>query len=405
MNNRPKPYDFEYTPTRVIYGRGRVSQLSAVLEDLGKQRAMIVCGSNVGSNRAVMDPIKSGIGDNLVAVFDETTPEKRCTTVFEGMDILQEEAVDVVIGVGGGSSLNVGRAMCSMAPLTQSRDSLRADTHEQGAVPSPDDETQPISNISIPTTMAGADISAGGSISVGPPDAPETDDQSRRLDASITDTRTMPVANFYDPDLYATTPMSVLARSAMNGFDKGIETIYSREATPIASAHSVRALEHYQQGLPDLVTADADDVAFEHAAMATQLVQYGRKTNIIHTFGNGISFHQDIQQGAVHGIVATHVLRYVFEQVDAERSRIASSLGLETAGLSDGEVADRIIDEVDRISTALDLPSRLRDIDGFDRGEFDIVTEEILDNHKHGRNPPGIEPTHEDIISILDAAW
>ena len=405
MIDQPQPYDFEYTPTRVVFGRGCVSRLGEVLDGLNKERAMIVTGSNVGANRTVMNPIESGLGERLVVTFDQTTPEKRLGTVLAGIGLLQKEEIDIVVGVGGGSSLNVARAMCSVAPLDRAPDDIRGETHETGDVPSPGPDTLPVPNISIPTTMPGADISAGGSVSVAPRKVPDTDDDAKRVDANITDTRTMPEANFYDPALFATTPMSVLRSSAMNGFDKGIETIYSRESTPVASAHSVRALRHYQEGLPELVDADPEDDAYDHAVVATQLVQYGRKTNIIHTFGNGISFHYDIQQGTVHGIVAPHVLQYVFSNADARRTQIAAGLGIETAGLTDEEIADRIIEDVRRVSDALELPSQLRSIEGFEREDFDLVAEEILDNYKHGRNPPGIDPSHQDIVAVLDDAW
>lgn len=405
MIDQPQPYDFEYIPTRVLFGRGCVSQLNDVLADIDKSRVLVVTGSNVGANQAVMGPIKTGLDERLITVFDETTPEKRLSTVFDGVKLIRSNNIDIIIGVGGGSSLNVARAMCSIAPIDRPQSELRAEAHETSEVPSPGPEVPPLPNISIPTTMPGADISAGGSISVGPPEVPQTDDGGRRVDANITDTRTMPEANFYDPDLFATTPIGVLASSAMNGFDKGIETIYSREASPVSTAHSIRALQHYQRGLPKLVNAGSDGNAYDHAVVATQLVQYGRKTNIIHTFGNGVSFHYDVIQGAVHGIVAPHVLRYVFNHADARREQIAAGLSIDTTGLSDDEIADHIIEQVRHVSNALELPSQLRTIDQFERDAFDRVAEEILDNYKHGRNPPEINPTHEDIVSILNDAW
>jgi alcohol dehydrogenase class IV len=42
----------------------------------------------------------------------------------------------------------------------------------------------------------------------------------------------MPTAIFHDVALFATTPESVLVRSAMNGFDKGIEMLYTRHHNP-----------------------------------------------------------------------------------------------------------------------------------------------------------------------------
>lgn len=402
---RPEGFEFEYVPTRIVYGRDCVDRLGAVLDGIGADRAMIVCGSNVGANRDVMGPIEDGLGEKLVTVFDETTPEKYLRTVLDGVDRIEAEEIDVVVGVGGGSSLNVARAMCSIAPLDRSRESIIEEAAETGEVPAPDESTDPLPNLAVPTTMPGADVSAGGSVLIDDEDRAPDSTGSGHVDADIVDSRLMAEANVYDPSLYATTPMSVLAPSAMNGFDKGIETLYSREATPIASAHAELGLRHYYAGLPGLTDADPDDEAYDHAVLATILVQYGRKTNVIHTFGNGISIHYDVQQGAVHGIVAPHVLRYVFEEVNARRRRIAEGLGLDVTGLTDEAIADAIVEAVIRVRDGLGLPTRLRDVEGMERDHFDDVAAEILDNYKHGRNPPGLDPTHDDVVSVLEAAW
>jgi hypothetical protein len=52
----------------------------------------------------------------------------------------------------------------------------------------------------------------------------------------ISDPQLMPQSVSYDPELFATTPKPILAASAMNGFDKGLETVYARNATPITDA-------------------------------------------------------------------------------------------------------------------------------------------------------------------------
>lgn len=405
MVETPEPFEFDYSATGIVYGRGCVEKLGDVLDRHGVERAMIVTGSNVGANRDVMGPIEDGLGDRLVAVFDETTPEKRLGTVLDGVDLMSEHDVDVLVGVGGGSSLNVTRAMCAIAPLGWSRERVVEEVVMTRAVPSPETEEALVPNVVVPTTMPGADVSAGGSVFVADSDLAPDATGSGRIDATISDPRLIAEANVYDPTLYATTPTGPLVSSAMNGFDKGIETLYSSESTPIANAHAIKALQHYRVGLPDLAEADANDAAYDHAVVATILVQYGRKTNIVHTFGNGISLHYDVQQGAVHSIVVPHVLRYVFDTAHAHRHRIAEGLSIDVEGMDDDAIAEAIIEEVLVVRDALGLPRRLREIDGMERDHFEAVAEDILDNYKHARNPPGVDPTVEDVIAVLEAAW
>jgi alcohol dehydrogenase class IV len=405
MIETPEPFEFNYSATGIVYGRGCVAGLGEVLDIHGFERAMVVTGSNVGANGEVMGPIEEALDDRLVAIYDETTPNKNLETVLDGVDLMADRDVDVLVGVGGGSSLNVTRAMCAIAPLGWSRERVIEEVVATRDVPSPEAEEALISNVVVPTTMAGADVSGGGTVFVDDAALAPEATGSGRIDATVSDPRLVAEANLFDPTLFATTPTEPLVSSAMNGFDKGIETLYSRESTPIANAHAIKALQHYRVSLPNLAEADADGSAYDHAVLATVLVQYGRKTNIIHTFGNGISLHYDVQQGAVHSIVVPYVLQYVFDTAHAHRHRIAEGLSIEVEGMDDDAVAEAIIEEVIFVRDALGLPRRLRMIDGMERDHFDAVAKEILDNHKHARNPHGIDPTVEDVVAILEAAW
>jgi len=67
-------FEYEYRGCDLIYGRGCIDGIGEYLADHGLGRAMVVCGSNVGSNDALMTPLREGVGDCLVEVFDRTTP-------------------------------------------------------------------------------------------------------------------------------------------------------------------------------------------------------------------------------------------------------------------------------------------------------------------------------------------
>ncbi len=402
MVERPGQFDYRYVSSEIVYGRGCVETLSETLADAGFERALVVCGSNVGANRAVMDPLEAGLADRLGGVFDETTPEKRIETVLDGVDRITADSIDVLVGVGGGSSLNVMRAMSSIAALEADRDSVLETVTETGSVPAPDQSQTPIPNIAIPTTMAGADLSVGGSVFY---DAePETDKPLLRR-AGIGDSRLRAMAAFYDPELFATTPTSVLASSAMNGFNKGIETLYSRSTNALCDANAISGLSYYCDSLPHLTAEPLEETVIDKAVLGTIQIQFGKFTNIIHTFGNGIALQYDVQQGVVHGIMAPHVLRYVFDRVDGKRRMVADGLGVETEAATDSEIAAEIVDTVIDIRDSLDLLSQLRTVPGLERAHLPAIAETIASNGKHRRNPPGLDPTVGEITTILESAW
>jgi alcohol dehydrogenase len=404
MTDSPDAFAFEYLPTTVVFGRDSVADLSAELSDRGCSRALVVTGRHVGANEAVMDPLRRGLGDRLAGVFAETTPEKAIGEAFVALDRFREVDADCVVALGGGSSINVARTVCLLCALDRPREDVVAAIRETGRVPTPGTDATIPPNFLVPTTMAGADLTYDGSIRLPDTGTYAAGPEDHRS-GSLTDERLMPAAVCYDPALLATTPTDVLTASAMNGFDKGIETVYSRRANPISTAHALEGLRYLRAGLPDLAEADPEDACFDHAAVGIALVQYGRYTNFVHTFGNGVAGRYDVIQGAVHGIVAPEALRYVFEHVDGRRRRIAGALGLDTDGRSDGAVAEAIVADVRAIRDALGLPARLRAVPGIERDHLPELAETIATNYKHERNPPGLDPTVAQIRSVLEAAW
>ncbi|MFW6003691.1 MAG: iron-containing alcohol dehydrogenase family protein [Halanaeroarchaeum sp.] len=395
MLSIPESFEDDYAGTTLVYGRGAVADLGATLAEQGLERAVVVTGTNVGANPAVMERVSAGLGDRLVSVFDETTPQKLGATVFDGIDVMRHTDPDVLVGVGGGSSLDVARQMSVLAADGRSLEDLRNAARE-GDLPPPDPGQSPTDVVVVPTTFAGADVSSGGAIEVLSADESPTGDPIR-IRGTI-----RPTAVVHDPDLFETTPMGALAGSAMNGFDKGIETIYARTATPITDATAVRGLRLLRDALPRLPD---DPAAMERAVVGTILVQYERRPSIVHALGHGFAERYDIQQGIVHAVVVPHVLRFLFDRVDARRTVLAEGLGIDAEVMDEADLAVAIIEEVEAVRAALDLPDRLRDLVPTREDDLSAIARSILADRMMDVAPAHLDPTVDDIEVVLTEAW
>jgi len=397
------PFRFAYDPGVVRYGRGSVARLEDELAEQGFERALVVCGSTVGDTPAVIDPVREGLGDRLAGVFAETTPEKRLDTAYDALAAARARDADVIVGLGGGSSLDVAKVASVLAGTDRDREAVGRAFGDTGTIAVPPAPLLPV--VAVPTTLAGADLSIGAGVTAasdsGLVDAPTS--------GGVSDPRLMPRAVVYDPALFATTPPSVLAGSAMNGFDKGIESLYAHTATPITDATAVRGVDRMADGLVALGRHGADPARLEPAVEGLVLVQYGisradgSTLSIVHAFGHGLARVSDLQQGVAHAVVVPHVLRYLFEAdgVDARRRLLASALGVGDAP----EPAGAVVDAVERVRDALDLPTRLRDVDDAPGPEtFPAVAEAILADSLMANAPPGLDPTPEAIEAVLEAA-
>jgi alcohol dehydrogenase class IV len=390
-----KAFEFDYRGSDIAYGRGRIRRLGERLEGYGLERALVVTGSHVGENPGVMEPLSAGLGDRLAAVFDETTPQKLGETVFEGIEAMRRAEPDVIVGVGGGSSLDIARQMSVFAADSGSLSDYRA-AAERGELepPDPDEPLTPV--VVVPTTFAGADISTVGSVEILGPETSPTG-QPIRTGGSVA-----PAAMVYDPDLFETTPTGALAGSAMNGFDKGIETLYARDATPVTDATAIRGLRLLREALPRLPD---DPEAMERAVVGIVLVQFDRRVSIVHAFGHGFAERYDLQQGLVHAVVVPHVLRYLFEHVDARRELLAEGLGIETESMDGDATAEAILEAVTAVRDSLDLPTRLRELDPVREEDLPAIARAIRADSGMANAPEALDPTADELEAVLREAW
>jgi len=399
-----REFTLDYDPGEIRFGRGAVGELGDLLAARGLASALVLTGANVGANRDVMDPVKDGLGDFLAGVFDETTPAKTLGAALEAAERVQADGIEAIVAVGSGSSLDTAKVASALGSYG---DPAAAAEHalSTGSVPVADDG-RPTPVIAVPTTLAGADLSVIGGVGLtldadaDPSEIPSGGVSSRRL---------MPTALCYDPDLFETTPRSVLTASAMNGFDKAVECLYSPHATPITDGTASRGLSLMASGFAALPEATPDPEQFDDAVAGVVCAQYGISTpgayraSIIHAFGHGFSNDYDAHQGTVHGVLAPHVLRYVFSEVQGRRALLAEALGVDTAGKSAAELAAAVVDAVADVRDDLGLPSQLRAIDGLDRDDLPAIAETIHDDSLLADAP--VQPSVEEIRDVLERAW
>lgn len=394
------PFRFDYDPGTIVYGRGCVADIDEELAATGAGRALLVTGRTVGRTPEVVDPVRTGVGDRLAGEFPETTPDKTIETAFDGTAKLHSTGADAVVALGGGSSLDVAKIVSVLAARGDfDREAVRAAFERTGTISVPEGDLPPV--VAVPTTLAGADLSMVAGI---------TARRNGLTRGGVFDERLMPEALFYDPALFETTPHDVLCASAMNGFDKGIETIYARTATPITDGTATRGLTLLSRGLPRLGAGERDDETLHDSIVGTVLAQYGCSRaegitlSLVHAFGHGIARGYAIQQGGAHGIIAPHALAFLFDRVDGRRDLLASALT--TGGPPDPEdTAAAVIEAVTHVRDALGLPSRLRAIEDMSEDDLPDVAEDVVQDAFVSNCPEGLDPTVEDIESVLREAW
>jgi alcohol dehydrogenase len=394
MNTDAFVFDFASGPIK--FGRGIAGKPGTLRPDSDTTRVMVISGSRVGQNPRVREPIVDSLGEHLTVWFDETTKKKNIETAYLGLEAMLEADVDALVGVGGGSSLDVATVIRLLYADYRPLEEVRQEVAETGRIALRADHDDLVPLTLVPTTFAGADLSTGAGIAV------PTDDGVQS--ASVIERPLMPNAVVHDPDLFESTPFGALAGSAMNGFNKGIEALYSRHSTPITDATARHGLAYLSSSLPRL--PDADAATFEDIVVGMILVQYGvsvperMQLAILHAFGHAFRDH-GVQQGRGHAAVTPEVLRYVFDEVDGRRELIADGLGVADAD----DLAAGIVEKVTEIRDGLNLPTGIRELEGVTKADLPSIAASAHEDHCMANSPSELDPTVEEVTAILEAAW
>ncbi|WP_440989669.1 iron-containing alcohol dehydrogenase family protein [Haloarchaeobius baliensis] len=392
---------FEYDAPTLRLGSGAVANLGEELAAAGCERALVVCGATVGETDDVMEPVRAGLGDRLAGEFPRTTPEKRLSTAYDGVAAMRRHDADALVAVGGGSSIDVAKVMSVLREDDRAPDQVAAELAETGTISVPDGGLTPI--VAVPTTLAGADLSQVAGITAHP----SSSLVEEFVAGGVSDERLLPAAVVGDAALVSTTPEAVLAGSAMNGFDKGLETLYASTRTPVTDGTASRGLRLLAENLPRLRREGGTSDVLEPVVEGTTLVQYGisrpsaTTLSVVHAFGHGLTRGYGVQQGVAHAVVVPHVLEYLFEHVDGRRELLADALGVDDAT----DPASAVVDAVTTVRDALELPTRLRDVDGPEPEAFPAVAEVVLADPFMRNAPSGLDATEAEIEAVLEAAY
>ncbi len=399
-----EPERFVYDPGVISFGDGAVRRIEADLADLDYATAVVVTGRSVGQTTAVMQPLKDGLGDCLAAVFAQTTSDKRLATAVEAAKRIGEHDADIVLGVGGGSSLDIATVASVIAGRGLDLSTASAELDASGTLAVPDDHP---AIATIPTTLAGAALSNGAGITASPETAPIDD----AIGGGVRAPSLMPALAVFDPTLLAATPPAVLRGSAMNGFNKGLEAVYAPTGTPITDATATHGLAILERAIEGLAAEEPTPQTLRAVHRGILLAQYGTSQantttlSLIHAFGHGITAVADVQQGIAHAAVTPAVLEFLFDRVDARRRMIADALHQPTEGLTDDEIAAAIIGRIDELRATLVAEPRLGTISELTQPNVSRIaritaSDELIDNV-----PEGCHPTTDELEGILEAAW
>jgi len=324
---------FEFaTATRIIFGRGTIQEVAPLAAEMGS-RAFVIADSAVERAGLLLEQLKK----HEIRYTTSSVPGEPTTTIVKaGVDEARQAESDLVIGIGGGSTIDTGKAIAAM--LTNKGE--LEDYLEVVGLGKPLTQ-RPVPYIAIPTTAGtGAEVTRNAVLGV-----PE-----HRVKVSMRSPLMLPRLAVVDPELTHSMPPSVTASTSLDALTQLMEVYVSNKANPLTDGICREGLKRAAHSLRQAYEDGGNPAAREDMALASLfggLALANAKLGAVHGFAGPLGG----MISAPHGAVCARLLPYVVEtNVKALQSRGADSPALarydEVAQLLTGKETARAVDGV-----------------------------------------------------------
>ncbi len=265
------------TAPAVVFGCGSRKRLGSLVRPLGR-RAFLVTGSRSLAQSGVLHELVEVLGEQGVTVVPyAVSGEPDVRVVDEGVRRCAEASCDVVVGVGGGSALDIAKAVAAVVP----NGGAAVDYVEGLTTTAPRPfSNAPLPTLAVPTTAgSGSEVTKNAVLRV--PEAAVK--RSMRSDHMV------PRVALIDPDLSRGAPHHVSVPAALDALTHLVEGFVSRGAQPTTDALAIEGVAMSFATLSRVVCGIASPSAAERLALAS--------------FWGGVVL-ANAGLGAVHGLVA-----------------------------------------------------------------------------------------------------
>lgn len=374
-------------PTAIEFGNGVIKDLAKHVKSLGGTKVLVVGDPGV-VQAGVVDKLAKPLEDNRIpyVTFSEIEPDPAIQSVEKGLQLAREEGCDLVVGVGGGSSLDTAKAIGLM--ITNSghiRDYVGIDLVPNQAAPV----------IAVPTTAGtGSELTIWSVLS----------DKEAKAKISVGSIYNMPTLALCDPGLTTTLPPHITAATGMDALTHALESYVNKVTQPISEGMSVQSMKMIAKHLR-LAVVQGENVEARSQMLLASLIAAmafnSTRLGLAHALAIPLGAHFKIPHGVVNAILLPEVMQYnIVGNVD-KFAEIASIFGERTDHLTPREAAERSVIAIRQLKKDIGITQTLSDF-GLEEEHLDMIAEEAMLSGNVPVNP--VKPTLEDLKNICRAA-
>jgi alcohol dehydrogenase class IV len=340
-------YELFSTTQRVAFAQGAVNNLVSEIKRLGAYKPCIITDPGLMST-GLVEKVQNILKDGGLesCLYGKVQADPPYELVDQTVELVKSEGADCVIGIGGGSSLDMAKVTSVMVKNPGSvSDYFGIDLIKNKGLPL----------ILIPTTAGtGSEVTPIVILS----------DEGEKLKKGVVSPYLYPDCALLDPELTIGLPPAVTTATGMDALIHAVEAYTSKNATPMSD---ILAKEAMQLIFGNLRSAYADGTNAEargnmlRGSMLAGMAFANAGVTAVHAFAYPIGAEFHIPHGIANTIMLVPVMRFNMLGNLERFADLAEIFGQPTEGLSTRQAALKAVDSLAELAEDLKVPQHLKD--------------------------------------------
>lgn len=378
-------------PTKIVFGCGAVRRLPSCLAETGIHKPILITDPGVRAT-PVFDAVITALTDAGVPheVFCGVHGNPVEEDVLESARLYRSAGCDGAVGLGGGSALDVAKAVVVVAR----HDGALADLEWQAG--GMERMTGPYDSIiAIPTT-------AGTGSEVGRSSVITSHKLGRKI--IIFSPWLMPKRAILDPQLTVGLPPFLTAATGMDAFTHCLESLTCPVFHPLCDAIAIHGLELVIRYLERATSRGGDIEARGNMQVAATMgaVAFQKDLGATHSLAHPLSTEFGLNHGLANALCLPAVMRFNLEPAASHYARLAALFGVPARQMTETEAAERSVAEVEAMIERIGINRGLRNYK-VPRESLGRLSAKAFEDSCHRTN---IRPcTQDDLLKMYEESW
>jgi len=376
-----------YAPLRIDFAKNRISKIASYAARNGN-RVLLVTGRNHLRQTGILDKIissfkKSGKIEELI-VFDKARENPNTELIDTASQIINENSLNVVAAVGGGSSIDLAKAASLSAKQKKPIWQLVKEPEISVC------DALPI--VCSPTTSgSGSEVTKYAVIN----------NDTEKLKIAVANEHIYPKVSLIDPTLTYTMSSQTVANTGFDALSHAVEAYTSNSSSPITDGYCRQAISLIGENLAKAYTKqqEAMDNMSLAAMFAGMALNVGR-ASLPHAMEHSLSAYKpDLPHGLGLSIVTTPFLKRIADCVPEKMADMAYLLGENISNCELKEAAFKAVEAIEKIKDSVGLNKKLSDFE-FDKEILKELVDKTYYTMEHGIENSPCNFTKEDILQM-----